>query len=92
MGKEGSDDAELEDLRIVRSYFEFLAGLVLDPEFKHMIGWPSLGIDDIELGERTLSLKSVKNFVTLVAIKIQNLTNELNLCKTRIGCSKTLEM
>lgn len=32
---------------------------------------------DIELGDRTLSLSPVKNFVTLVAIKVQNLLNEL---------------
>lgn len=32
---------------------------------------------DIELGDRTLGLSPVKNFVTLVAIKVQNLLNEL---------------
>lgn len=58
---------------------------MLAPDFKDMVGWPTLAMSDIELGDRTLGLKPVKNFVTLVAIKVQNLINEVNLCKTRLG-------
>ena len=42
-----------------------------------MIEWSTLSMRDIELGDRTLSQKPVKNFVTLIAIRFQNLINEL---------------
>ena len=51
--------------------------MILAPDFKQLISWTSLNMLDIEPGDRVLGQKQVKNFVTLVAIKVQGLMNEL---------------
>ena len=68
--KRSSNDAEREDLEIVKNYFMYLARLVLEPDFKEILGWPTLGMTDIDFGDKILGVTPVKNFVTLVAIKV----------------------
>jgi hypothetical protein len=48
---------ELEDLKIVRGYFQTLARMVLAPDFKKLISWTSLNMLDIDFGDGIMSNK-----------------------------------
>jgi hypothetical protein len=52
--------------------------LILDQDFKALIEWPMLRYSDVDLGKNLLGLRTVKNFITLVAIRIQNLYSEVS--------------
>ncbi len=77
----GSFCSSDEQLAIVQKQMNYLVGLFLAPDFKKMINWLNLKSEDVTLEESTLEAPTVRNFVILTALKIQQLKGELKETK-----------
>jgi len=59
----------------------YLVGLFLAPDFKKMINWLNLKSEDVTLEETALETPTLRNFIILTALKIQQLKGELKETK-----------
>ena len=62
---------------MINEHYNYILSQILCPDFKAMINWNNLSKEHVKIEEKTLKQPKMKNFVILVALKLQQLASEL---------------
>ena len=66
-----------DELTIVREHMNFTSGLLVDPKFKEIVNWKTLNRENVTIEDQYFEDPSLRNFVILSALKIQQLMGDL---------------
>ena len=67
-----------EEAAMIKEHYIYVLSQILCPDFKTMINWNNLSEEHVEINDETLHKPTMKNFIILVALKLQQLSSDLS--------------
>ena len=60
-----------EESNMINEHYNYILSQIICPDFKAMVNWHNLSEEHVKIEEKQLKKWSMKNFIILVALKLQ---------------------